>query len=101
MTFEKFRRMYTQTQSPPQFFLFAKRRSSHETFTSIYAKITYQKKVQEKSLNITCPYDNWDRESMIINSYPVETNQLKISFEELKQKVMGAYYVLLQHNPEP
>jgi hypothetical protein len=92
--------MYTQTLSVPQFFLFAKRRSRHEPVTTIYAKITYQKKVHEKSMNITCPYDSWDNENMFIRGCPVETNQLKLSYEELKQKVMGAYYVLQQQNPD-
>jgi site-specific recombinase XerD len=100
MTFEKFRRMYTQAQTAPQFFLFAKRRSSHESSTSIYAKIIYQRKAHEKSMNIICRYDSWDSENMLIKDRPVETNQLKISFEELKQKVMGAYYVLKQQNPD-
>ncbi len=51
-------------------------------------------------MNVTCPYDKWDSENMLINGHSIETNQLKLSFEELKQKIMGAYYVLLQQNPD-
>ena len=90
--------MHTKTQ--PQFNLFAKRKNRYETFATIYVKIVYDNDIHEKSMNIICPFVNWDNEKMIIVDYPVETHNLIIAMDELKQKVMGAYYLLLHQNPD-
>jgi hypothetical protein len=68
MNFEKLIMM--NTHSAPQFLVFPKRRNSKEPFASLYVRIIFEKKNHEKSINIKCPYENWDGEKMTIKDYP-------------------------------
>lgn len=86
------------TAQTPQFLLYPKRKNSLAETATVYVRVIFEKKIHEKSMNVTCRYDQWDRENMIIKNAPLQTYQVRKSFEEFKQKLMGAYFMLQQQS---
>jgi site-specific recombinase XerD len=85
---------------PPQFYLFPKRKNSDALQAKMYVKVSFEGKLHEKSLNVNCPYEQWDSKMQSIQDSPLENFQLKQSFDGFREKVMGAYYMLLRQTPD-
>lgn len=83
-------------QTLPQFLVFAKRKDSQNPFADLYLRITFLKERQEKSMGIKCPYEEWNSVQMMVRNDPTQTEKIKEVFEEMKQKVMGAFYLFEQ-----
>lgn len=88
------------TTQKPSFAVFAKRRNSQDPVCQLYVKVTYQGKLHEKSLGYKCMHHDWQPSEIAIKDNPKMTEQVKEALEEIKQKVMGAYYVLIKMNNE-
>lgn len=87
-------------QQAPKFWVYAKRKHNSDTIASLYVKIVFEGDTHEKSLGIKCTYDCWKKDEIIIEGFPHETFELKRSLDELKQKLMGAYYLLKQQDAD-
>jgi site-specific recombinase XerD len=89
---------FMNNQPAPQFLVFAKRKNSQAIESHLYLKISFAKETHEKSLGIKCLYSDWDHEHIRITSDPVSSAKLSQAVELVKQKLMGAYYLLKQED---
>lgn len=80
----------------PQFLAFAKRKKNDNASVIIYVRITYEKQVYEKSTGISCAYQNWESSKTQITGNKSDTHRLKLIIDEITQKFMGTYYLLVQ-----
>jgi hypothetical protein len=83
-------------KTQPSFQVFAKRKNSADPYCNIYVRVTYERDIHEKSLGVKCLYEHWNAEAQTILSDPHKSEEVKTELEELKQKVMGSYYILLK-----
>jgi len=98
LNFEKF--TFMNSQSPPQLLVFAKRKNSSAESANLYLKISLGKEQHEKSLGIRCSFQSWNSQSLTIQGDPVNTHKLARDVEQIKQKLMGVYYLLKQEDAE-
>ena len=84
----------------PLFLVFAKRRSSKDEYAHLYLRILFRGDIHEKSLGIKCLYSSWNYQTITIEHDPVNTYKLMQEFELLRQKLMGAYHLLMQEDAE-
>lgn len=84
----------------PSFFVYAKRKSSKEKLARIYIRIHYETETMERSTPIVCEYTQWNPSSTMINNDKHLSDQLKLHLEEIRHKIMGAYYILMKNSPE-
>src|SRR6478735_6147834 len=80
----------------PSFQVFAKRKNSADILCNIYVRINYMNDVHEKSLGVKCSYNQWNSKEQTILNDASASRDLKNKVEEIKQTIMGSYYVLLR-----
>jgi site-specific recombinase XerD len=91
---------YTQINTTPEFMVYPKRKSVSQTQANMYMQFTYQLNKVDKSLGIKIEHDQWDPVTHTIKGQQLHNHLLKQKVEEFKQKVMGAYYMLVQNGGE-
>ncbi len=84
----------------PAFLVYPKRKSSGDATADMYLQLVYQMNKINKSLGIRICFDQWDAETHSIIGQPMHNQMLLQKVEEYKQKVMGAYYMLVQNGGE-
>ncbi len=88
-------------RTKPQFFVYPKRKTLSDKEATIYLRISYQFVTIDKSTGIRIPFELWDNKSHAISNNPVHQNLLTERLDEMKQKLMGAYYLLTANSAEP
>ncbi len=88
-------------QEKPQFAVYPKRKSSSLTEATLYLRISYQFIVIDKSMQIKIPFELWDSQLHRLKGNAFQQKQIDEAFSELKEKVMGAYYLLSQNTADP
>lgn len=88
---------YLQSNTTPEFMVYPKRKSVSQTQANMYMQFTYQLNKVDKSLGIKIEYHQWDPVTLTINGQQLHNHLLKQKVEEFKQKVMSAYYMLVQN----
>ncbi len=91
----------TSQQAKPTFLVYPKRKSLTDQEACIYLRISYQFVTIDKSTGIKIPVDLWDSQTHSIKNSPMHQNLLTETVDEMKQKLMGAYYLLTNNNAEP
>ena len=84
----------------PQFFLYPKRKSVTCSEATLYMRISYQFTKVDKSLGIKILYKLWDNQNHRISNSSHHQKQLEETCSELKEKIMGAFYLLSQNKAE-
>jgi len=84
----------------PTFMVYPKRKSSGNPESDLYMQFTYQLNKINKSLGMRINFKQWDHVTHAIISQPMHNQVLFQKVEEYKQKVMGAYYMLVQNGGE-
>ena len=88
-------------RTKPQFFVYPKRKTLTDEEATIYLRITYQFVTIDKSTGIKIPFALWDNKTHRIVNSPVHQNLLTETLDEMKQKLMGAFYLLTSNSAEP
>jgi len=88
-------------QVKPQFVMYPKRKSSANPEATLYVRISYEFTVIDKSMGIKIPFTSWDRGSQCVMNNPIHQNRANEVFNEIKEKVMGAYYLLCHNTAQP
>lgn len=88
-------------QAKPQFLVYPKRKKLSDQEAVIYLRISYQFVTIDKSTGIRILFDLWDSQTHSISNSPVHQNLLTETLDEMKQKLMGAYYLLTSNSAEP
>lgn len=85
----------------PTFFVYPKRKSSATNDAVIYMRISFQFVNIEKSLGIKIPFDHWDAETRKISKLSIHQKKFELAYDECKEKIMGAFYLLSKNTTEP
>ena len=88
-------------RTKPQFFVYPKRKTLTDEEATIYLRITYQFVTIDKSTGIKIPFALWDNKTHRIVNSPVHQNLLTETLDEMKQKLMCAFYLLTSNSAEP
>lgn len=91
----------TSQQIKPQFQVYPKRKSVSDSEATIYLRISYQFVTIDKSMGIRIPFELWESQTHCIKNSPVHQNLLTETLDEMKQKLMGAFYLLTNNKGEP
>ncbi|MBK9485669.1 MAG: site-specific integrase [Chitinophagaceae bacterium] len=86
--------------SLPTFLVYPKRKSSDNPTADLYIQFSYQLNKINKCLGIKIEFKQWDHLTHSIIGQPMHNQLLYQKVEEYKQKVMGAYYMLVQNGGE-
>jgi len=89
------------TGTKPKFSIYAKRKSGECDEAVLYMRIIYQFVTIDKSLCVKIPFNNWDSKLHQIASSPYHQKKMQEVFDEFKEKIMGAFYLLSQNTAEP
>ena len=84
----------------PTFQVYPKRKSADNPTAELYMQFSYQLNKINKCLGIKIEYKQWDHSTHSILGQPMHNQVLFQKVEEYKQKVMGAYYMLVQNGGE-
>jgi site-specific recombinase XerD len=84
----------------PTFLVYPKRKSSSSLQADIYIQFSYQFNKIDKSLGIKIDFTHWDSATHTVKGQPLHNQLLHQKVEEYKQKMMGAYYMLIQNGAE-
>lgn len=93
--------MSQKTEKKPQFFLFPKMNTSKNRPHVMYVRIKYQFSVLDKSLSISVNKSEWNHKTHSLDNDPTLNQQIQNEYNEHKEKIMGAYYILSQNLNEP
>ncbi len=85
----------------PKFLLYPKRKSLTISESTMYMRISYQFSQIDKSLGIKIEFDDWDSTIHKLLKSPYHQKHIEAVFEEYKQKLMGAFYLLTQNAATP
>lgn len=91
----------TSNISKPQFTVYPKRKSLADAEAMLYMRISFQFTVIDKSLGIKIPFQLWDKQNRRVTGNPYLQKQTEDVFNEYKEKMMGAFYLLSQNTAEP
>lgn len=91
----------SKQHSKPQFTLYPKRKSVDLAEASLYLRVSFQFSVVEKSMGIKIPIAQWNGETHQLLGNPFQQKQIDEISAEIKEKVMGAYYLLSQNGSSP
>ena len=86
--------------SSPSFMVYPKRKSSDDPQADMYLQFFYQLNKINKSLGIRIEFNQWDGQTHSIKGQPLHNQLLQQKVDQYKQKVMGAYYMLVQNGGE-
>jgi site-specific recombinase XerD len=89
-----------QKQEEPEFLIYPKRKSSASEEADMYLQLSYQVNKINKSLGIRINFSQWDARNHLILGQSMHNEILQKKVTEYKQKVMGAYYMLIQNGGE-
>ncbi len=93
--------LQSKLQSKPQFFLYPKRKSTGCTEATLYLRISFQFTSLDKSVGIKILFNTWDSHNHYIINNPYHQKQVDDVTAELKEKIMGSFYLLSQNTAEP
>ncbi len=82
------------------FTVYPKRKSSCDQQADMYMQFVYQLNTANKSLGFRINFNQWDSETHSLIGQPLHNQLMNKKTEEYKQKVMGAYYMLVQNGGE-
>ena len=89
------------TPEKPKFAIYPKKDRSNPLQATLYFRAFYQFVTYDKSLSIKIELKDWDTKSHTLINNSIVNKQLEEAFNECKEKIMGAYYVLSQNQAEP
>ena len=84
----------------PTFLVYPKRKSAQNMEAEMYLQFSYELNKINKSLGMRISFDQWDQATHSIKGQPLHNELLQNKLNEYKQKVMGAYYMLIQNGGE-
>ncbi len=84
----------------PHFQVYAKRRTCRHLMAQIYLRIAYQTDRVERSLEISVPFNAWQPHRSTVKKDATLSAHLHKSIEMMKNKILGAFYILRQSSPE-
>jgi hypothetical protein len=85
----------------PKFAIYPKKDRSNPLLATLYFRAIFQFVTYDKSLSIKIELNDWDAKKRALISNSALNKQLLESYNECKEKIMGAYYVLSQNQAEP
>ncbi len=85
----------------PQFFMYPKRKSRTSSEAVLYMRVSYQFVTVNKSLGLKVDPDGWNKKEHQLENSPYIQKRATELFNENKEKIMGAFYLLSQNNAEP
>lgn len=90
----------THHSKRPVFSLYPKRKHSHLQQATIYLRVTYRFYTLDRSLGLKIQVNQWDPQLHRLKGSSIQQTHLLEKYEEAKEKIMGAYYLLSQSSAE-
>lgn len=84
----------------PTFLVYPKRKSTKDSAADLYIQFCYEKGRIDKSLGLRIDYKQWDPINHKVKEHPLHNQILEQRTAEYKQKIMGAYYMLMKNGGE-
>lgn len=95
--------MHTSQNSnnKPTFSIYPKRKSKNINEATLYCRINYQFSRTDRCLGLQFRFDDWDSKNQIVKDNDYVNKLVTDKFSELKEKIMGAFYLLTQNGASP
>jgi hypothetical protein len=93
--------MINNAQEKPKFSIYPRKDRNHSGTATLYFRAQYQFVTHDKSLCIKIELSDWDHKTHTLKNGNPLNKTIKEAFDQCKEKIMGAYYILSQNEAAP